>query len=212
VGRDRATSVESGLQPFLLSGLRGSTERPWDSGKSDGEPEDTSAIDGMDAAQLLDHWWPGPSEEQLVEDEEWREMFAPFGEQFPGPAPSVEEELDAELMRRAVFQYTRDARSRWKTGWSPGQPRTPRCALSVKPPCKRSVPTSRTLSASCSVERKTPTAQQTSSGLPADQAAAALVVLTDGRRVSVINAPVGRASPARCPRRPGSGRRQGSAR
>ena len=102
--------AESGLQPFLLSGLRGSTERPWDSGEADGEPEDTSAIDGMDASQLLDDWWPSPSEKDLAEDEEWRETFAPFGERFPGLAPSVEEELDPELMRRAVFQYTRDAR------------------------------------------------------------------------------------------------------
>lgn len=37
-------------------------------------------------------------------------MFAPFGERFPGLAPAVEEELDQELMRRALFQYTRDAR------------------------------------------------------------------------------------------------------
>jgi hypothetical protein len=103
-------SAESGLQPFLLSGLHGGTERPWDSGEADGEPEDTTAIDSMDAAQLLDHWWPGHSEEQLAEDEELREIFAPFGERFPGLAPSVEEKLDPELMRRAVFQYTRDAR------------------------------------------------------------------------------------------------------
>jgi hypothetical protein len=41
---------------------------------------------------------------------ELREMFAPLGGQFPGLAPAVEEELDPELMRRSVVQYTRDAR------------------------------------------------------------------------------------------------------
>ena len=37
-------------------------------------------------------------------------MLAPFGGRFPGLAPAVEEELDPELMRRAVMQYTRPAR------------------------------------------------------------------------------------------------------
>ena len=37
-------------------------------------------------------------------------MSAPFCARFPGVAPAVEEELDLELMPRAVFQYTRDAR------------------------------------------------------------------------------------------------------
>jgi hypothetical protein len=40
----------------------------------------------------------------------WVEMFAPFGQRFPGLAPAVEEELDPELVRRAVMQYTRRAR------------------------------------------------------------------------------------------------------
>jgi hypothetical protein len=103
-------SAESGLQPFLLSGMDGGTARPWDTGEAVSEPEDTSAIDRMDAAQVLNGWWWGPSENELAVDEELREMFAPFGERFPGLAPAVEEELDQELMRRALFQYTRDAR------------------------------------------------------------------------------------------------------
>ena len=103
-------SARSGLQPFLLSGMDGGTARPWDTGEQVGEPEDTGVIDSMDAAQVLDgHWW-GPSEDELAEDEELRGMFAPFGERFPGLAPAVEEELDPELIRRAVVQYTRPAR------------------------------------------------------------------------------------------------------
>jgi hypothetical protein len=64
----------------------------------------------MDAAEVLEGWWWAPSEDEFAEDEELREMFAPFGGRFPGPAPAIGEELDSELMRRAVMQYTRDAR------------------------------------------------------------------------------------------------------
>jgi hypothetical protein len=103
-------SAESGLQPFLLSGMDGGTARPWDTGEHVGDPEDTTAIDGMDAAQVLEGWWWAPSEDEFAEDEELREMFAPFGARFRGLAPAVAEELDPELMRRAVFQYTPPAR------------------------------------------------------------------------------------------------------
>jgi Domain of unknown function (DUF4253) len=103
-------SAESGLQPLLLSGMSDEPARPWDTGEQVGEPEDTEAIDGMDAAQVLEGWWDTPDEDEFAEDEELRAMFAPFGTRFPGLAPAVEEELDPELMRRAVFQYTREAR------------------------------------------------------------------------------------------------------
>jgi uncharacterized protein DUF4253 len=103
-------SAGPGLQPFLLSGMDGGTARPWDTGEQVSEPEDARAIDGMDAAQVLDGWWWAPGEEDLAEDEGLREMFAPFGGRFPGLAPAVGEELDPGLMRRAVVRYTRDAR------------------------------------------------------------------------------------------------------
>jgi hypothetical protein len=103
-------SAESGLQPFLLRGMDGGSARPWDTGEQVGEPADIEAAGSMDPAQALEGWWPGPSEEELAADEELREMFGPFGERFPGLAPAVEQELDPELMRRAVIQYTRDAR------------------------------------------------------------------------------------------------------
>jgi hypothetical protein len=105
-------SAESGLQPFLLSSMPDEPARPWDTGEQVGEPEDTEAIDRMDAAELLGGWWWAwaPPEEELAEDEELRQMLAPFGARFPGLASAVEEELDPELMRRAVRQYTRHAR------------------------------------------------------------------------------------------------------
>jgi hypothetical protein len=103
-------SAETGLQPFLLSGMDGGTARPWDTGEQVAEPEDTGAVESMDAGQVLDGWWWGPSDEELAEDEELRAMFAPFGGRFPGLAPAVENELDPELVRRAVMQYTRRAR------------------------------------------------------------------------------------------------------
>jgi hypothetical protein len=102
-------SAESGLQPFLLSGLDGGTARPWDTGEQVGEPEDAEGIDQMDIAHMLEGWWDFPSGE-LAEDEELRGLLAPFGARFPGLAPAVEEEMDPELMRRALYQYTRAAR------------------------------------------------------------------------------------------------------
>jgi TrwC relaxase len=52
---------------------------------------------------------------------------------------------------------------------------------------------------------------RTRTGLREDQAAAALAVLTDGRRVSVITAPAGAGKPGWWPQRAGRGRRPGSA-
>jgi hypothetical protein len=105
-------SPRTGLQPFLLSGLndRG-TLRPWDNGEFS-EPVDTSRIDGINVAQFLEGWWDGeaPGENEYEQDEELQAMFAPFGVRFPGLAPMIDEPLGAELMRRALRQYTRDAR------------------------------------------------------------------------------------------------------
>jgi hypothetical protein len=107
-------SAESGLQPFLLSNLDDATVWPELTAErfrqQVGEPEDTAAIDRMDAAEVLEGWWWAPNEDEFAEDDELRELFAPFGTRFPGLAPAIEEDLDAELMRRAIMQYTRHAR------------------------------------------------------------------------------------------------------
>ena len=94
-----------GLQPFLLSGLgvesmdpkdragvRPDGLRPWDTGEQVGDPEDTAAIDRMDAARLLEGWWGAPGEDELAEDpvvEDLRAMFAPFGTRFPAVSRDI---------------------------------------------------------------------------------------------------------------------------
>jgi hypothetical protein len=105
---------ETGLRPFLLADMAGEPGRPWGIPGVDGDevisdPLDTTAIDRLDAAAVLDgYWWY--DEQTFAEDEEFRAMLAPFGPAFPGLAPAITGELDPELMRRALYQYTRDAR------------------------------------------------------------------------------------------------------
>ena len=106
-------AAETGLRPFLLADMAGKPGRPWGIPEGDGDevistPLDTTAID-LDAAAVLACCW-SDDEEAFAEDEEFRAMLAPFGPRFPGLAPAIASELDPELMRRAVYQYTRDAR------------------------------------------------------------------------------------------------------
>jgi hypothetical protein len=105
---------ETGLRPFLLADMAGQPGRPWGMPGSahdevTGDPFDTAAIDRLDAAAILAGRW-SDDEELFAEDEEFRAMLAPFGPHFPGLAAAVTAELDPELMRRALHQYTRDAR------------------------------------------------------------------------------------------------------
>jgi hypothetical protein len=101
----------AGLQPFLLSGLDGTTARPWDRGEFTG-PEDTASIDRIDVARLLSGWWWSDLSDEEFEEggEELRAMLGPTGRRFPGLAPATSREIDPELARRALGQYTRDAR------------------------------------------------------------------------------------------------------
>ena len=106
LGENAATT---GLQPFLLSGLDGGTARPWDNGEFI-EPQDTGSIDTIDVARLLEGWWWDVPEDEYERDEELRAMLGPSGPRFPGLAPAIDQELDPELIRRALRQHTRDAR------------------------------------------------------------------------------------------------------
>ena len=107
-------AAETGLRPFLLADMPGEPGRPWGTpGSASDEvidtPLDTTAIDRLDAAAILaGYWWD--DEVAFAEDEEFRTILAPFGPGFPGLAPAIADELDPELMRRALYQYTRGAR------------------------------------------------------------------------------------------------------
>ena len=100
---------ETGLRPFLLAGLDGTAERPWESGEIGG-PQDTSGIGQVDVAQVLaDGWWI-EEEEEYEQEPELRAMRSPAGREFPGLAPAVSTELEPELERRALQQYSPSAR------------------------------------------------------------------------------------------------------
>jgi hypothetical protein len=112
-------SGETGLQPFLLGFLQPLMDypsaervhpvdepgRPWDTSEV-GDPVDTALIDSADPAALLAGWWYWDEEDR----EALTPMFAPFGARFPGLAPATTTEIDPELRRRALDQYTRNAR------------------------------------------------------------------------------------------------------
>jgi uncharacterized protein DUF4253 len=109
-------AASTGLQPILLSGLHGSTDRPWDQGEF-ADPGDVADIDRCDPARLLAECWGGhePDSDELEADgEEWwadyNSMFEPYGAQFPGLAPSVDGEIDPLRMEVALGQYLSDAR------------------------------------------------------------------------------------------------------
>jgi len=98
---------ETGLVPFLLSGLHGgSTERPWDLGEF-GDIEDVTLIDQLDPERLLREQWDGETHEEGIaeedEDEDFRdylqEKVGPFGRQFPGLAPAEDRQLSSEVLQ-----------------------------------------------------------------------------------------------------------------
>ena len=109
-------SATTGLQPILLSGLGGSTERPWDCGEFNG-PGDVADIDLCEAASLLADGWGGhqPGAEELEADgAEWwadyNSMFEPYVGDFPGLASAIDEDIDALRLEVALGQYLSPAR------------------------------------------------------------------------------------------------------
>jgi len=107
-------AAKTGLRPFLLADMPGEPGRPWGTpGSVRNEvidtPLDIATIDRLDAAAILaSYWWADDAD--LAEDEDLRGIVAPFGGRFPGLAPAIDEDLDPEVTRRALHQYTRDAR------------------------------------------------------------------------------------------------------
>jgi hypothetical protein len=97
-------------------GLDGSAERPWDTGEFDG-PGDAADIDLCDAASLLADGWGGhePSADEIEADgAEWwadyNSMFEPYGGEFPGLAPAIEEDIDPLRLEAALGRYLSPAR------------------------------------------------------------------------------------------------------
>lgn len=106
--------AQSGLVPFLLSGIAGGTERPWDS-QEFRDPEDVTGLDHLDAAELLREEWQGRTTEYDdydEEDEEYQdddfarsiaEDVAPFSRrQFPGLAQAEDHQLSAGQFDRVL--------------------------------------------------------------------------------------------------------------
>jgi Domain of unknown function (DUF4253) len=83
----------------------GERGRPWDNGEF-GHPEDITGLGDIDSAGIQAASWQdqAPSEEDMAEDDEWRQMIAPFSPQFPGLAPACHQALPADEIERALQQ------------------------------------------------------------------------------------------------------------
>lgn len=86
-------------------GRFGERARPWDSGEFGG-PEDISGLGDMDSAAAQAASWErqAPTEEDMAEDDYWREMIAPFSQRFPGLAPTERQALPSGEIERALRQ------------------------------------------------------------------------------------------------------------
>jgi|HubBroStandDraft_4_1064222.scaffolds.fasta_scaffold214640_2 hypothetical protein len=99
----------TGLQPVLLPPDHdGEIASPW-RGEFD-DPQTTGDIEAEDAARLLWRWWRDSS--AWYDEDGGDELAAPGTAvpEFPGLAPATSRELDPEMRRRALSQYTRQAR------------------------------------------------------------------------------------------------------
>lgn len=91
----------TGLVPILLAFLDPYRHwgRPWDNAEF-GPQCDLAAVARLDAAAVLAEQWWIPGQAELESDPELAATVAPYGEQFPGPAPAQEQMLtEAELAR-----------------------------------------------------------------------------------------------------------------
>lgn len=88
---------DEGGGPF---GERG---RPWDNGEL-ADPEDITGLSGFDSAGLQEASWEdqAPTEADMAENDDWREMIAPFSPRFPGLAPAGRQALPVSETDRAL--------------------------------------------------------------------------------------------------------------
>lgn len=116
--RLRAEHPRSGLWPLLLRPL-GADEpgRPWD----DGElwPDDMSSPDEHDPEALLAQWWqayttPDPEQDDLSPAERLA-ITAPYGQQWPGLAPSAVRD-DPDVVAQTLAAELPSFRATWRLG------------------------------------------------------------------------------------------------
>ncbi|MBV1851686.1 DUF4253 domain-containing protein [Catellatospora tritici] len=86
--RRRAEHPRSGLWPLLLEGMRHHPERPWTTGEIQVLPRQAT---DHDPAELLRGWWRGETGDPAGLD--W---MHPFGEDWPGLAPSPAPRADPD--------------------------------------------------------------------------------------------------------------------
>jgi hypothetical protein len=109
----------SGLVPFLLSGIGGGTQRPWDS-REFRDPDDVVDLDHLDASGVLREWWDDKTVEAVQDDEDdeeyvdeeyvdedsaqyLAEALAPFSAwQVPGLAPAEDRQLSASHLDQVL--------------------------------------------------------------------------------------------------------------
>jgi hypothetical protein len=96
-GYDGRDDDDEGGGPF------GKRRRPWDNGEFD-DPEDVTGLSGLDSASLQEAGWEdhAPTEADMAENDDWREMIAPFSPRFPGLAPAGRLALPASETGRAL--------------------------------------------------------------------------------------------------------------
>jgi hypothetical protein len=75
------------LVPLLLSGLRGQSDRPWESGELG--PPAFGAVSGLEVPALLRDGWDRHVPDPEDDDQETAELLAPFSRSFPGMAPAA---------------------------------------------------------------------------------------------------------------------------
>src|SRR5258708_5252199 len=125
-----AAHPDTGLVPFLLSGLGGDPWRPWDE-EEFSDPEDISGLDGLTATAVLQPRWDGlvPDEDEDWDEEEVRAGLGPFSRTFPGLAPAEDTPLSAQQLdavlgslhpkRIGLAAAGRPADVLPRIGWSP---------------------------------------------------------------------------------------------
>jgi hypothetical protein len=88
---------DTGLVPFLLSGLDGTAERPWDR-EEFADPADVSELDSLDVTACLRDLWDDLADAADEDDDAGSQAYlraklGPFTRQFPGLAPPEDQPL-----------------------------------------------------------------------------------------------------------------------